>query len=94
MKKIIILLVVLSLFIACSKNAVTGRKQLSLIPESQLQEMAVTEYKNFLSENKVVSTTTNKDAEMVVRVGSRIAKAITDYYTKQGKGLRLTSTKA
>ena len=86
MKKIIILLVSLSLFIACSKNAVTGRNQLSLIPESQLQEMAVTQYKSFLSENKVVSNTTNKDAEMVVRVGTRIARAITDYYTKQGKG--------
>lgn len=86
MKKIIILLVSLSLFIACSKNAVTGRNQLSLIPESQLQEMAATQYKSFLSENKVVSNTTNKDAEMVVRVGTRIARAITDYYTKQGKG--------
>jgi predicted Zn-dependent protease len=85
MKKIIILLVALPLFIGCNKNAVTGRKQLSLIPESQLQEMAVTQYKSFLSENKVVSSTTNKDAEMVVRVGTRIAKAITDYYTKQGK---------
>lgn len=86
MKKIIILLVSLSLFIACSKNAVTGRNQLSLIPESQLQEMAATQYKSFLSENKVVSNTTNKDAEMVLRVGTRIARAITDYYTKQGKG--------
>ena len=85
MKKIIILLVSLPLFIACNKNAVTGRNQLSLIPESQLQEMAVTQYKSFLSENKVVSTTTNKDAEMVVRVGTRIANAITGYYTKQGK---------
>jgi predicted Zn-dependent protease len=86
MKKIVVLLVAVPLFIACSKNAVTGRKQLSLIPESQLQEMAVTQYKSFLSENKVISSTTNKDAEMVVRVGSRIAKAITEYYTKQGKG--------
>ncbi len=86
MKKIIILIVSLPLFIACNKNAVTGRNQLSLIPESQLQEMAVTQYKSFLTENKVVSTTSNKDAEMVVRVGTRIAHAITDYYTKQGKG--------
>ncbi|MCW3093469.1 MAG: family metallopeptidase [Ferruginibacter sp.] len=70
-------------FIACTTNAVTGRKQLSLLPESQLQETAVTEYRTFLSQSKVVSSSTNKDAEMVQRVGSRIANAITKYY--QGK---------
>jgi len=70
----------------CSNNAVTGRKQLTLLSESQLQEMALTEYKTFLSQNKVLSTSANRDAEMVRRVGSRIANAITQYYGKQGKG--------
>jgi peptidoglycan hydrolase CwlO-like protein len=32
------------LIISCSTNAVTGRKQLSLLPESELQQQAVTEY--------------------------------------------------
>lgn len=87
MKKSFFLLFALPvLFVACSTNAVTGRKQLSLIPESQLQEMALTEYKTFLTQNKVVSASANKDAEMVRRVGSRIANAITQYYTNQGKG--------
>jgi len=74
------------LIISCSTNAVTGRKQLSLLPESQLQQQAVTEYRSFLSQNKVVNASANKDAEMVRRVGSRIANAITEYYGKQGKG--------
>lgn len=86
MKKIIILLFILPVFAACTRNAVTGRNQLSLLPESQLQEMAVTEYQSFLSKNNVVSTSASKDAEMVRRVGTRIATAITEYYTKQGKG--------
>lgn len=94
MKKSLFLLLALpAFFIACTTNAVTGRKQLSLLPESQLQEMAITEYKSFLSQNKVVSTTTNKDAEMVRRVGTRIANAITEYYTKQGKGTILSGYK-
>lgn len=85
MKKITILSLILSLsWIACTKNAVTGRNQLSLIPEAQLQQMAVGEYQSFLSTNKVVSSSNNKDAEMVKRVGSRIASAITSYYTKKG----------
>lgn len=93
MKKIIILLVTASFFVACSRNAVTGRNQLSLLPESQLQEMAVSEYQGFLSKSNVVSTGTSRDAEMVRRVGTRIAAAITDYYNKQGKGEVLSGYK-
>jgi predicted Zn-dependent protease len=85
MKKIFALIISVALFAGCTKNAVTGRNQLSLVPESQLQEMAVQEYTQFLSENKVVSTTGSKDAEMVRRVGTRIANAITQYYSKDGK---------
>ena len=85
MKKYLLLFVSLSLFvIACTTNAITGRSQLSLISESTLQQEAVTQYKSFLSENKVVSSTANKDAEMVKRVGSRIATAITKYYKDKG----------
>lgn len=74
------------MFAGCTRNAVTGRNQLSLVSESDIQSMAVTQYQTFLSQNKVVSSTSSRDAEMVRRVGTRIAAAITDYYTKQGKG--------
>src|SRR3982751_2538494 len=85
MKKLFVLLFTATLFItACHKNAVTGRSQLSLFSEASLQQMAVTEYRSFLSQNQVVSENTSKDAEMVRRVGTRIAKAITDYYTQKG----------
>lgn len=71
--------------IACSKNVVTGRSQFKLLPESELQSMASTQYTDFLSKNKIVSTSTNRDAEMVRRVGQRITKAVTDYYVSIGK---------
>ncbi|HXS58217.1 MAG TPA: M48 family metallopeptidase [Hanamia sp.] len=70
--------------IGCTTNAITGRSQLSLVSESTLQQEAVTQYKSFLSQNKVVSSTANKDAEMVKRVGTRIAAAITKYYKDKG----------
>jgi predicted Zn-dependent protease len=75
--------------IACSRNAITGRNQLSLVSENQLQQMAQTEYRQFLSENSVVNSNSSRDAEMVRRVGSRIASAITQYYTQQGLGDQL-----
>lgn len=84
MKKLFTLLLSVAIIAGCTTNAVTGRKQLSLIPENQLQEMAVNQYQSFLSENKVVSSSTSKDAEMVKRVGSRIANAITQYYNQKG----------
>ena len=81
MKRLIALAIVASAFVGCSTNAVTGRKQLSLFPESTLQAEAVSQYRSFLSQSKVVSASANKDAEMVRRVGSRIATAITNYYS-------------
>ena len=81
------LLLILSIFLvilSCSRNAITGRNQLSLVSESQVQNMAITEYRQFLSQNKVVNKAANADAEMVVRVGTRIANAITQYYKEKG----------
>ncbi len=68
---------------ACHRNPITGRNQLSLVSEQQVQSMALTEYKNFLTTNKVAPVT-NADAEMVKRVGHRIADAITRYYSDHG----------
>lgn len=82
------ILIVTSLFFlsfgACTHNAITGRNQLSLVSEEQVETAAVSEYKSFLSQNTVVSSSNNKDAEMVKRVGTRIANAITEYYKAKG----------
>jgi predicted Zn-dependent protease len=94
MKRLIILLFSSAIFItACTTNKITGRSQLSLVPESTLQQEAVTQYQSFLSQNKVVSSSSNKDAEMVKRVGTRIANAITKYYTEQGMADQLAGYK-
>jgi predicted Zn-dependent protease len=85
MKKIFSFFVIVSLFISCTQNMVTGRNQLSLVSEPELQSMARQEYQTFLSANKVVSASSNRDAEMVQRVGSRIAAAIKTYYDGKGQ---------
>jgi predicted Zn-dependent protease len=93
MKKLILFLATVSFFVSCSTNAVTGRKQLALFGEATLQQEALIEYQSFLSKNKVVNSSSNKDAEMVKRVGSRIAKAITEYYTQKGMASELNGYK-
>lgn len=85
MKKLFLPLISGLMFLAaCTTNSVTGRKQLSLVSEAALQQQAITEYRSFLSQSKVVSATNNKDAEMVRRVGGRISAAITQYYKSRG----------
>ena len=94
MKKLFVLLISTSVFLtACTTNKITGRSQLSLIPESTLQQEAVSQYQSFLSQNKVVSSSANKDAEMVKRVGTRIANAITKYYSEHGMSDQLAGYK-
>jgi len=93
MKKIFFLLFITLLAAGCALNLVTGRKQLSLVKESDLQLMATTQYNKFLTENKVLSSGNNKDAAMVDRVGARIANSITKYYASHGKGLVLEGYK-
>lgn len=95
MRNKFLVFIALSLFvIACTKNAITGRSQfLSLVSEDALQQEAVSQYKSFLSENKVVSSTNSKDAEMVKRVGTRIANAITKYYKDKGIANELSGYK-
>jgi predicted Zn-dependent protease len=73
-----------TIVVGCSTNAITGRSQMKLLPESELQSMAVSEYQSFLSSNKVISSATSKDAEMVTRVGQRITQAVKQYYAQKG----------
>lgn len=81
------------LFIAgCTTNAITGRKQLQLFPESTLQQQAVTEYRSFLQQNNVVSTSSNQ-AAMVKRVGGKLATAIKSYYASKSKPVNLANYK-
>jgi predicted Zn-dependent protease len=79
--------------IACSKNALTGKQQFTLLPEAEVQSMATQQYQQFLSTNKVIATTSNKDAEMVRRVGQRITKAVEAYYAEKGISDKLAGFK-
>jgi len=84
MKNILFLLLIACLAGGCAMNLVTGRNQLSLVQESELQLMATSQYNTFLSENKTLSNS-NSSAAMVNRVGAGIANAVTKYYNNKGQ---------
>lgn len=69
----------------CATVPLTGRRQLSLVDESAIQKEAVLAYQQFLSDpsTKVVSNH-NSQAQMVQRVGNRIAQAVTQFLNENG----------
>jgi len=69
---------------ACTHNAFTGKKQLSVYPESEMQIMASEQYKQFLDAHKVIAPQESLDAVMVQQVGERLKNAVIAYYTKRG----------
>lgn len=70
--------------LACSQNPITGRKQLMLVPEDQMNTMSLQEYQQFLSANKTKVENHGVDVEMVKKVGEKIAAAVTNYMTQIG----------
>ena len=92
-RKISSLFVLAATLIACAKNPITGRNQARLVSEQELQAMASQQYRQFLSENRVVSPSADRDAEMVRRVGQRVANAVTKFYHDRGLGGQLEGYK-
>lgn len=79
-------------FAGCAKVPITGRRQLSLMPESQVQGMSFTAYSEFLSDHKVVDGS-SAQAQNVTKVGERMAQAVTKYLTDNKMSDRLKGFK-
>ena len=89
MKRILQLSLLTIVFLwSCAKVPVTGRRQINLLPESQLMSMSLTEYQNFLGQNNTLPPS-NGDAAMVQRVGNEIADAVERYLKRHGQGNRV-----
>ena len=80
MKKIIVLLTAVFV-LGCSTVPVTGRRQLSLVPSSQLVALGAQSYEQVLDESKVVKNTA--EAERVQRVGIKIKNAVQEYMAQK-----------
>jgi len=76
--------------ISCSKNTLTGKSQLSFIPEKDMQSMSLTQYKEFLKTHEVLSPQKDANAAMVQKVGARITKAIERYFKNTNNSGALT----
>jgi predicted Zn-dependent protease len=71
----------------CTTVPITGRRQLSLVSDSEMNTLAVTQYKQTLGTAKL--STNAEQTAMVRRVGQRIAAAVQQYFKQQGQSNQL-----
>lgn len=87
-KRIIALAFVAVLGVECSKVPVTGRRQVNLLPESQLSGMSATAYGEFLQENPPLPNSDPRAAQ-VSKVGQDISAAVEEYLKNNGHANRV-----
>lgn len=74
----------LLLVTACATVPLTGRRQLSLVDESAIQKEAALAYQQFLGDPSTRIVRNTSDAQLVQRVGTRIANAVTQFLNENG----------
>ncbi len=90
-KKFIVVLWIVLLADACARVPITGRRQLNMLPESELTAIALTNYKQFIHNNIVITGTT--DAQKVHDIGLKIASAAQRYLKSHNESKRIRGYK-
>ncbi len=81
-KKLTSFLVIIIVVVSCAVNPFTGKKTMAFVSNAQLFPQSFAQYNQVLGENKVVTGT--QDAEMINRVGQRIAVAAERWLNANG----------
>jgi len=88
MKKTLIgMLVAVGLITACSRVPLSGRRQLLLVPNSEVLALSSQQYRQFIDTSRVVNN--SAAATQVNRVGVRIKQAVEQYMNANGLASRL-----
>lgn len=75
-------LIAFAFVVSCAKNPFTGKSTLALVPNSEILPSAFQQYNQFLSENKVITGTS--DAKRVENIGSKIKVAAERWLNANG----------
>lgn len=67
---------------SCATVPLTGRKQLSLVNESEVMALSLSQYDQFIKTNKI--STNKTETERIRRVGGKIATAVEKYFSDKG----------
>lgn len=88
LKNVVLTVLTFSLmFLSCSSVPLTGRKQLNIIPDSEMLSMSFQQYDEFLKTNKVSADVNNTN--LVKRTGYNIQNAVQRYFSDNNMSDRL-----
>ncbi len=87
MRKVISLVVMVTVLYSCATVPVTGRKQLSLVSSDEINTMAAQQYREVVTKGPI--STNKEQTELVKRVGVRIQKAVEQYMASKGASAQL-----
>ena len=80
--KSLLLLTGFLLLFFCSPVPLTGRRQLNLVPQSQMLALSFQSYSEYIAEHQVVRGT--RESDLVQSVGRNIQRAVEQYFRDQG----------
>lgn len=75
-------LVTLLFLSSCATVPLTGRRQLSLVNESEVMNLSLTQYDQFIKSNKISAN--KSEGDRIKRVGGKIAKSVDQYFKDKG----------
>ncbi len=82
MKKIAFLFCAGLIVYSCAKVPLTGRNQLALVSNEEIQPLVNEQYSEVIKKEKVVTNTA--DGQKVLKVGKRMAEAVESYLVSKG----------
>lgn len=85
----LIMFVTALLLQSCGSVPFTGRRQLQLVSDEEVIALSLQQYQEFMRSAPVEKGTNN--AQMVSRIGSRIAEAVKTFYTNNGLSAELSN---
>lgn len=77
----------LTLLAACTTVPITGRRQLSLVSDGEMNSLAASQYQQVLAESKLSGNA--QQTALVKRVGQRIQQAVQTYFRQQNASAQL-----
>lgn len=91
-KKIFLKMGIVLVLVSCHKVPITGRKQVNLVPESELISMSLSSYRDFLTKNPPAAAN-DPNAVLVKQIGLKIAKAVEDFMREKKQSPRIKGYK-
>lgn len=86
--KVLLVLSFIGVAIACTKVPISDRKQVNLLPESEMINMSLAAYGDFLNQSSVLNESDSR-SQMVSRIGEKIAKSVETFLADHGQSKRV-----